>query len=123
MTLFFVALGGALGAAARYLTVVAAARAFGAGFPWGVALANVAGSVAMGVAAALILERAGDPRLAALLMPGFLGGFTTFSAFSLDAARLMEDGRLGAAAIYVGGSVALAVLGLFAGLAVGRALA
>lgn len=123
MTYLWIALGGAVGAVARALVVTGAARAFGPGFPWGVAMVNVAGSFAMGVAAAILTARAGDPRLGAFLMPGLLGGFTTFSAFSLDAARLVEDGRLGAAAAYVGGSVALALIGLFAGLALGRGLA
>lgn len=122
MTLIYVALGGALGASLRWLSGMAALRLMGPNFPWGTAFVNVAGSFAMGVAAAVLVERTGNARLAAFLMPGLLGGFTTFSAFSLDAARLMEAGRMGAAAAYVGGSVILAVLGLFLGLAAGRAL-
>lgn len=122
MTLLLVGLGGALGAMARHLTVLAAARLAGPGFPWGVGFANVAGSFAMGLLAALLLERAGAERLAPFLMTGFLGGYTTFSAFSLDFARLAEAGRLGAATLYAGGSVALSLLAVFAGLAAGRAL-
>ena len=123
MSLIWIALGGALGAVSRHLTVLGALRAFGPGFPAGVMIVNVAGSPAMGLAAALLLERAGAGRFAPFVMAGFLGGFTTFSAFSLDFARLWEAGRLGAAALYAGGSVMLSILALFAGLALGRALA
>ncbi|MEM7525926.1 MAG: CrcB family protein [Pseudomonadota bacterium] len=123
MTLVWVALGGALGAVLRFLSVTAAARAFGPGFPWGTAFVNIAGSFAMGLVAVLLIERAGDERLAAFLMPGLLGGFTTFSAFSLDAFRLIETGRMAAATGYMAGSVALALAGLIAGALVGRALA
>ncbi|MFN3261037.1 MAG: fluoride efflux transporter FluC [Pikeienuella sp.] len=127
MSLIWIALGGALGAVSRHLAVIGAGRAFGPGFPSGVLLVNVAGSFAMGLAAALLLERAGPGtgagRFAPFVLAGFLGGFTTFSAFSLDFARLWEAGRLGAAALYAGGSVMLSLLALFAGLALGRAAA
>ena len=122
MALVLVALGGAIGATLRYLSVVAAARVFGAGFPWGVLSVNVAGSFVMGVVAAVLIERGGSERLALFLMPGLLGGFTTFSAFSLDALRLWETGRMGAASLYVGGSVVAAIAALAAGLVLGRAL-
>ena len=123
MSLIWIALGGALGAVSRHLAVMGAGRAFGPGFPAGVMIVNVAGSFAMGLAAALLLERTGAARFAPLVMAGFLGGFTTFSAFSLDFARLWEAGRLGAAALYAGGSVMLSLFALFAGLALGRAVA
>ena len=123
MSLIWIALGGALGAVSRHLAVAGAARALGPGFPAGVLLVNVIGSFAMGLAAALLLERAGAGRFAPFVMAGFLGGFTTFSAFSLDFARLWEAGRLGAAALYAGGSVMLSILALFAGLALGRVVA
>lgn len=122
-TLITVALGGALGAMLRYISVQAALRLFGPGFPWGTLFVNVAGSLIMGVAAALLLEKAGAGRLSLFLMTGVLGGFTTFSAFSLDAIYLIERGKLAASAAYIGGSVALSVLALIIGLWAGRALA
>lgn len=123
VTLITVALGGALGAMLRYLSVHAALRLFGPGFPWGTLIVNVAGSLIMGVAAALILEKTGAGRIYLFLMTGVLGGFTTFSAFSLDALYLIERGKLAASVAYIGGSVALSILALILGLWAGRALA
>ncbi len=123
ITLITIALGGALGAVLRYLSVSAALRFFGPGFPWGTLFVNVVGSLIMGLAAALLLEKTGGGRLYLFLMTGVLGGFTTFSAFSLDALYLIERGKLAAAGSYIGGSVALSVLALIAGLWAGRALA
>ncbi|MEL7465284.1 MAG: CrcB family protein [Pseudomonadota bacterium] len=122
MNIALIGLGGAIGAMLRYGFVVGGARLMGPGFPWGVFAANVVGSFLMGVAAAILLEKVDAPRVAAFLMPGVLGGFTTFSAFSLDAVRMIEDGRAGAAALYIGGSVALAIAALALGLLIGRAL-
>lgn len=122
ITLIIIALGGALGAVLRFLSVHAALRIFGPGFPWGTLFVNVAGSLAMGLAAALILEKTGGGRLYLFLMTGVLGGFTTFSAFSLDALYLIERGKLVASAAYISGSVILSVLALVAGLWAGRAL-
>ncbi len=107
----------------RYLSVHAALRLFGPGFPWGTLIVNVAGSLIMGVAAALILEKTGAGRIYLFLMTGVLGGFTTFSAFSLDALYLIERGKLAASVAYIGGSVALSILALILGLWAGRALA
>lgn len=123
ITLITIALGGALGAVLRYLSVSAALRLFGPGFPWGTLFVNVVGSLIMGFTAAVLLEKTGAGRLYLFLMTGVLGGFTTFSAFSLDALYLIERGKLTAAASYIGGSVALSVLALIAGLWAGRALA
>jgi CrcB protein len=114
-----VALGGALGAALRYLTGVATLRAFGSGFPWGTLVVNVLGSMAMG-ALVVILAQKGGTRLAPFLMTGVLGGFTTFSAFSLDTLTLFQRGEAGLAALYVLGSVALALGGIVAGLHLAR---
>jgi CrcB protein len=119
-TLFQVAAGGALGATLRFLVNATALRLFGAAFPLGTLTVNVAGSVLMGLCAALLLERSLAPQLAPFLMTGVLGGFTTFSAFSLDAIALAEQGEAVRAVIYVCLSVAVSLLGLFAGLAVGR---
>ena len=123
MTLIWVALGGAIGSALRYLTNLAALRLLGAGFPWGTAVVNVVGSFAMGLLAVLLLERTGNSRLAPFLMTGVLGGFTTFSAFSLDALRLVEEGHMDSAVYYIAGSVALSIAALMIGMALARWLA
>ncbi|MEL6335245.1 MAG: CrcB family protein [Pseudomonadota bacterium] len=113
--LALVAAGGAVGAALRFLVVSWTTRGL-PGFPWGTVIVNVAGSVAMGVLAVVLLERVGHfARWAPLLLTGVLGGFTTFSAFSLDAVYLMERGRWAAAAGYVGGSVLFSIGGLAVG--------
>ncbi len=115
ITLLQVALGGAIGAAARFLVVTGAARAFGTGFPMGTLAVNVAGSLAMGILAAWLLGPKASPA-APFLITGVLGGFTTFSAFSLDALRLLETGRIGTAALYVTLSVVLSLGACAAGL-------
>lgn len=122
MQFLMIGLGGALGALSRQLWTSGAAKLFGAGFPWGVAGANVTGSFIMGVVAAQLTARGAIPsHLSAFLMTGFLGGFTTFSAFSLDAVRLIEAGRHCAAAAYIAGSVSLSILALWLGLIAGKA--
>lgn len=118
-TLLQVALGGAIGASGRYLTGVLAVRLMGHGFPWGTLAVNVIGSFAMGVLV-VALAQYNATRFAPLLMTGVLGGFTTFSAFSLDAVTLFERGALMTAALYVGASVALAILGLVLGMMAAR---
>ena len=118
-----VAAGGAIGALMRHLSVRWVTQAL-PGFPWGTLAVNVVGSALMGLLAAALMERFPGSwgRLAPFLMTGVLGGFTTFSAFSLDALFLMERGRPLAAAGYVAGSVVLAVAALAGGLAAGRAM-
>ena len=114
--------GAGLGGAARHAVNVAAAR-LGYGFPWGTLAVNVAGSFLMGVLAAWFALRTGIPQHVKLfLTTGILGGFTTFSAFSLDAALLWERGAFGPFALYVLASVGLSVAGLFAGMAAVRLL-
>jgi len=108
LTLLSVALGGALGASARYLTNVAFARVVGFGFPYATMVVNVAGSFLMGVLV-VVLARKGGQAYAPFLMTGVLGGFTTFSAFSLDTLTLFERGETGLAGLYVGLSVALSL--------------
>jgi fluoride exporter len=121
--LLLVFAGGGLGAAARHLVNLGAARAFGIGFPWGTLAVNIAGSLAIGLLAVWLAARhEGASHLRLFLATGFLGGFTTFSAFSLDAVSLWQRGDGALAAVYVIGSVILAIGGLFAGLALGRAL-
>ena len=92
-----VALGGALGSVARFLTVTAAAR-IAPGWPWGTLAVNIIGCFAMGVLFVTLAQRT---QFSPLLMTGILGGFTTFSAFSLDALTLWERGQQGLAFGYV----------------------
>ncbi len=120
-TLFHVALGGALGASGRYLTGIGVTRLMGEGFPYGTVVINVLGSFLMGVLFVLLIER-GMPRHAPLLLTGVLGGFTTFSAFSMDTLALVERGQAGLAALYVGASVGLSLMAIVAGLALGRGI-
>ena len=119
-TYLAVALGGALGAALRYAFGAWALRALGGGFPWGTLGVNVIGGFAMGVLAVTLAERAAAPRLAPFLMTGVLGGFTTFSAFSLDTLLMLERGQALKAGAYVGASVILSVGALWAGAALAR---
>jgi CrcB protein len=123
MRYLIVFLGGGIGAALRHGVNVGFARALGAGFPYATFFENVSGSLAMGMLAAWFAFRAGIPQHWQLfLTTGLLGGYTTFSTFSLDTALLYERGAFGLAALYVLGSVALSIGGLFAGLALVRSL-
>jgi CrcB protein len=114
VTLLQVALGGAIGASARYLVNVGALRAFGGGFPYGTVIVNVAGSFLMGVLVVTLAHKSGT-RFAPFLMTGFLGGFTTFSAFSLDALTLWDRGEVTMAGVYILGSVIVSIAALIAG--------
>ena len=118
-----VALGGALGAALRHLTGLAALRLLGPNFPFGTLTVNVVGSFLMGIVVELLARRYGaSNEMRLFLATGVLGGYTTFSAFSLDAIVLWERGAQGLAAAYVGLSVALSLAALFGGLALARAI-
>ena len=119
--LLIVAAGGAVGASLRHLTGLAAMRLLGVNFPWGTLAVNIVGSFAMGVFIELLARRFGaSNELRLFVATGLLGGFTTFSAFSLDVAVLWERGAAGTAAGYVLVSVIGAILALFAGLWVAR---
>lgn len=113
-TLLQVALGGAIGASARYLTNVGAGRLFGPNFPWGTVIVNVLGSFIMG-ALVVILAHKDATRLAPFLMTGILGGYTTFSAYSLDTLKLFESGQTAQAAFYMAGTVAASLGAIVAG--------
>lgn len=114
--------GAGLGGAARHAVNLVASR-LGYAFPLGTLAINVAGAFLMGVLAAWFTLRTGTPQNVKLfLTTGVLGGFTTFSAFSLDAALLWERGAFAPFMLYVTGSVALSVAGLFAGMAAVRLL-
>lgn len=123
--LSLVFLGAGLGGVLRHLVNLTALRWFGPSLPWSTLAINVAGSLLMGLLAGWLAEKAGadwaqDARL--LLMTGLLGGFTTFSAFSLDAWLLWERGAALHAGAYVLACVVLSIAALGAGLGVGRAL-
>ncbi len=116
-----IAVGGALGAVLRHLTGMAVLRAAGPGFPWATLGINIAGSFFMGVLVALfahLWQPSADMKY--FLTVGVLGGFTTFSAFSLDAVMLWERGHFLAAAAYVGASVILSIAALTVGLLIVR---
>ena len=119
--LFLVMAGGAVGAGARHLVGRATLAAFGPGFPWGTLAVNLVGGALMGLLAGVLARHNGSEAWRLLLATGVLGGFTTFSAFSLDAVTLAERGQIGLAALYVAGSVGGAILALIGGLAVARA--
>lgn len=122
--LLIVALGGAVGASLRHLVNLASLRAFGPNFPWGTLTVNILGSFVMGVFVEWLIRRSGaSNELRLLIATGLLGGFTTFSAFSLDVAVLWERGAALTASIYVVASVLLSIAALFAGLALARAMA
>ena len=116
LNFFLVACGGALGAMGRYGLRLALA---GTAWPWATFAANVAGGVFMGIVMALML-RGMDPKMSLFLGVGVLGGFTTFSAFSLEAVTLMERGQIAAAGAYVTLSVVLSIGGLMLGLWIAR---
>ena len=121
--LILVATGGAIGASLRYLTGIAALRWFGANFPWGTLMVNVIGSFAMGVLAEFTIRKLGaSNELRLLLMTGLLGGYTTFSAFSLDAILLIERGAYSAATGYILANVVGSILALLLGLMLARSL-
>ena len=119
-TLVSVAAGGAIGASLRFLTGVGILRLIGpTSFPVAILSVNVVGSFLMGVFVVLAANR-GLTHLSPFVMTGVLGGFTTFSAFSLETVTLYERGDFGQAILYVAASVALSILGLVAGLLLAR---
>lgn len=118
-----VALGGAIGSVCRYLVGLGALRLMGPSFPWGTLTVNVAGSFAIGVLAELIVARFGaSVELRLLLITGFLGGFTTFSAFALDAVTLFERGASVAATSYLVVSIVASIAAAIAGIGLMRSL-
>lgn len=121
LTLLQVAIGGAIGASLRYLSSVAAMRLIGPGFPWATLFVNILGSFVMGVLVVTLAHKDAN-RLAPFLMTGILGGFTTFSAFSLDTVTLWDRGVPMTAALYVLGSVALSLLAIVLGMLAARAV-
>lgn len=119
--ILLVAVGGALGSVARYLTSLATLRWFGPGYPWGTLSVNIVGGLAIGIFAELIARRFdGSQELRLFIITGILGGFTTFSAFSLEVSTMAERGDYLWAASYILLSIVISVAAVFAGLALVR---
>lgn len=116
------ALGGAIGAVMRHTSGSVALRLFGPTFPWGTLFVNVFGSLIMGLFISWLVKRGGSTEMRIFFATGILGGFTTFSAFSLDVANIVERGEMGLALGYVLASVGLSIFAVFAGLWLGRAM-
>jgi fluoride exporter len=128
-SIFLIFVGGGLGSVLRYLAGVQAARSFGAftaaeGWPWGTFAVNVIGCCAIGLLFRLLpIPVDGPANARLLLMTGLLGGFTTFSAFSLETAQLFMRGDAKAAALYVAASIGCCMAGVALGLGIGKAIA
>jgi CrcB protein len=125
MRMLLIFAGAGLGGLLRHYVNSFCARALGGHFPWGIFIVNVTGCFAMGLAVGYLAFKAGQgwpQSLRLFLTTGLLGGYTTFSAFSLDAANLVERGDIVEAWLYVTGSVGLAIFALFLGLSIMRAL-
>jgi fluoride exporter len=121
LVFLLVFLGGGLGSMLRHAVNQASAAAFGMNFPYGTLFVNIFGSLAMGLIAGWFAFRGqGEQLLRLFLTTGILGGFTTFSAFSLDAALLWERGQTAGAALYIVSSVAASIVGVFIGLFIMR---
>ncbi|MBT9370173.1 fluoride efflux transporter CrcB [Rhizobium sp. CSW-27] len=123
VNLLLVAFGGAVGSVCRYLTGILMTRLLGMAFPWGTLTVNVVGSFAIGFLTELVARKLNaSMEMRLLIVVGFLGGFTTFSSFSLDTLALYERGATAAALAYILVSVTVSLLATFGGLAVGRAV-
>ena len=124
--ILYVALGGAVGASFRYVLGLFAARTLGPDYPYGTFAANVLGGFLMGILAGWLAFKvsasstASPENMRLFLGVGLLGGFTTFSSFSLEAFRMLESKAYGAFAGYVGGSVVLAIGALIIGMMIAR---
>lgn len=122
MRLLLVLLGGALGSVARYLVSTWMAGRFGSAFPWGTFSVNVFGSLLIGLIATLADERGSiGPQVRVFIVVGVLGGFTTFSSFSLESLRLAENGELVRSAANVLGNLVAGFGAALLGIALGRA--
>lgn len=122
-TIASIAAGGALGAVARYGVNITAPSLLGHGFPWATLAVNVIGSLAMGIAIAL-MGQVWQPSetMRVFLITGFLGAFTTFSSFSLDTVTLWERGDIAQAGLYASASITLSIAALIAGMLITRSL-
>ncbi|RVJ39174.1 fluoride efflux transporter CrcB [Sinorhizobium meliloti] len=121
--ILLVGAGGALGSVLRYLVGLWMLQRAGPAFPWGTLFVNVTGSFLIGFLAEFIMHKMGaSPEMRVFLITGVLGGYTTFSAFSLDAIALLEHGQTMSGLAYIVASVGLSMLAAFAGLALMRAM-
>lgn len=122
LQLILIAVGGAVGSVLRYLLSTTVYLWLGRGFPYGTLAVNVLGSFVMGFLAMFLLERFVElaAELRGLLLIGVLGGFTTFSSFSVETLGLLENGELSKALLNVGGSVVLCLIAVWLGAKVGR---
>ena len=120
--LFLVIVGGGIGAGIRHLTNIGALRLVGPSYPWGTMAINIIGSFAMGLFIASMMRRGGSNEVRLFVATGILGGFTTFSAVSLDFATLWERGATLPALAYALASVIGAIIALFLGLWLARSL-
>jgi CrcB protein len=124
LDILLVAIGGSIGASARHVVNIVSAKLFGIGFPWGTLAVNVVGCFAMGVLIEVLARRFNaSNELRLFIATGILGGFTTFSAFSLDFAVLWERGAAAAAVGYVLASVIGSLASVFLGLWLARSIA
>lgn len=118
--ILFVAAGGAIGSALRYSAMVWISQRLSQGFPWHTFIVNVTGSFLLGLLLSLSVEHGGWDRFTIFLGIGVLGGFTTFSTFSFESLRLLEEGMLGAGVANMALSVVVGVAAAAAGIALGR---
>ena len=123
MNFLLVMIGGAVGSAGRYAVGKATLGAFGPDYPWGTLAVNLIGGFLMGLLAGMLARTGGSEHSRLLIGVGVLGGFTTFSAFSLDAVTMIERGQWGVAVTYALVSVIGSVVALFGGLYLVRAVA
>lgn len=124
MAIVLIALGGAAGAATRYVVDGAISQWLGSAFPWGTFAINVSGSFLLGLLFALATERGVLPaEIRGPVMIGFVGAYTTFSTLMLESWRLVEDGSPALAAVNLGGSLLLGIVAMVIGLSLGRAVA
>ena len=122
MEYLWVGVGGGVGAVARYGIARLAAGGPGGAFPFATFVVNFSWSLAIGVVLTLLTARIADPAWRLVRITGFLGGYTTFSAFAFETVALVEDGRWGRAALYVVGSNLLGVLACWGGVALARGM-
>ena len=123
MTLAYVALGGALGALARYGISGWVYDRMGENFPWGTLAVNLVGCLALGLVIRWLQVSAVAPELRPFLTIGVLGAFTTFSTFSYETVALLQEGQWLRAGLYMGGSVVLGLIAMVAGMALATAFA
>ncbi len=122
MNVLLVAIGGAIGAAARYLVGAWLTSLLGADFPWGTFFVNVTGSFTIGTTLVLVQGGVLPAEARLFVAVGILGGYTTFSTYSYETLQLITDGNLGAAFLNVFGQLLLGFVGVYLGVVFGRAI-